>query len=139
MERRRRRDQPGVDLPRPLQRRERAAIFVDGYDNGYNPDVNVNEKLPGGQLFEDITRPEGFTQERARPPPAPPRARRRSRSLDGYPWSETGAALSAMETPKLRPIRTRATNSCSPAGRRRRDATNDGVAGPATRPTIQGA
>ncbi len=82
------------------------AIFVDGYDNGYNPNVNVNEKLPGGQLFEDITRPEGFTQNvrghlRAGgaaavkvPFPLPPMR---------YPWSETQAALTAMRDAEVAP------------------------------------
>jgi gentisate 1,2-dioxygenase len=82
------------------------AIFVDGYDNGYNPNVNVNEKMPGGQLYEDITRPEGYTRSmlgHMRPPagqgspqpfPLPPMR---------YPWSETQAALGTMRASEAPP------------------------------------
>jgi gentisate 1,2-dioxygenase len=82
------------------------AIFVDGYDNGYNPNVNVNEKLPDGALYEPITRPTGYTRNlhghlrtglqeatgagsRAgkKPFPLPPMR---------YAWSETQVALAAL-------------------------------------------
>ncbi len=84
------------------------AIFVDGYDNGYNPNVNVNQKLPNGALYEEISRPEGYTRttlgnlrtgsgERPlesggfapRHPhfPLPPMR---------YPWSDTQTALAAL-------------------------------------------
>ena len=71
-------------------------IFVDGYDNGYNPNVNVNEKLPDGQLYEDITRPAGYSRylhghsrpiSGERPFPLPPMH---------YPWRDTEAALETM-------------------------------------------
>jgi gentisate 1,2-dioxygenase len=72
------------------------AIFVDGYDNGYNPNVNVNEKLPDGALYEPITRPAGYTRNvrghlRAAagetPFPLPPMR---------YAWAETQEALAAL-------------------------------------------
>ena len=71
-------------------------IFVDGYDNGYNPNVNVNEKLPNGRLYEEIARPEGYTRmayshsrlvSANRPFPLPPMH---------YPWKDTKAALETM-------------------------------------------
>ena len=71
-------------------------IFVDGYDNGYNPNVNVNEKLPDGALYEPVTKAEGYsasayghvrTVSEGRPFPLPPMR---------YPWSETRKALTAM-------------------------------------------
>ena len=71
-------------------------IFVDGYDNGYNPNVNVNEKLPGGELYQCIKKPEGYTRNTLgylrtfgdeMPFPLPPMR---------YPWSDTQAALSAL-------------------------------------------
>lgn len=71
-------------------------IFVDGYDNGYNPNVNVNEKLPDGKLYEEITRPEGYTR----------RAYSHSRSVSDkqpfplppmhYPWKDTESALATI-------------------------------------------
>jgi gentisate 1,2-dioxygenase len=71
-------------------------IFVDGYDNGYNPNVNVSEKLPDGKLHQDITKPEGYTRSvlghvRAptdeRPFPLPPIR---------YPWGDTQSAIAAL-------------------------------------------
>lgn len=71
-------------------------MFIDGYDNGYNPNVNVNEKLPYGQLYEDISRPPNYSRylhshsrpiSDERPFPLPPMH---------YPWSDTEAALEAM-------------------------------------------
>src|SRR5687768_8905224 len=79
------------------------AIFVDGYDNGYNPNVNVNEKLPNGALFEAISRPEGYTRNLRghlrtnageTPFPLPPMR---------YAWAETDAALAAMREAELPP------------------------------------
>jgi gentisate 1,2-dioxygenase len=79
------------------------AIFVDGYDNGYNPNVNVNEKLPDGALYEPITRQPGYTaatwgnlrrSEGEQPFPLPPMR---------YPWRETQAALTAMREGELAP------------------------------------
>jgi gentisate 1,2-dioxygenase len=71
-------------------------IFVDGYDNGWNPNVNVNEKLPNGELYETITKPEGYsagtyghvrTISEGRPFPLPPMR---------YPWSETQKRLASL-------------------------------------------
>ncbi|MPZ15399.1 MAG: cupin domain-containing protein [Chloroflexi bacterium] len=79
------------------------AIFVDGYDNGYNPNVNVNEKLPGGALYEEITKPDGYTHDlrgnvrtasNEAPFPLPPMR---------YPWTETQAALSAIRKGEVMP------------------------------------
>ena len=78
-------------------------IFVDGYDNGYNPNVNVNEKLPDGALYETITRPKGYTRNtlghvRAvageSPYPLPPMR---------YPWSETQTALATLRQSEAAP------------------------------------
>ena len=78
-------------------------IFVDGYDNGYNLNVNVNEKLPDGALYEDITKPEGYTRNalghvRAvggeRPFPLPPMR---------YPWRETQTALANLRKSEVAP------------------------------------
>ncbi len=79
------------------------AIIIDGYDNGYNPNRNINEKLPNGALYEDVTRPEGYTRNlrghhRAEPGeavfPLPPMR---------YPWSETQSALAALRDAKVTP------------------------------------
>lgn len=79
------------------------AIFVDGYDNGYNPNVNVNQKLPDGALYEAITRPEGYTRNvqgnlrttpGERPFPLPPMR---------YPWTETLTALTALRESEASP------------------------------------
>lgn len=75
---------------------EEPVIFVDGYDNGYNPNVNVNEKLPDGELYEEVTRPFGYTRalygqtrtiSEERPFPLPPML---------YPWEDTRASLATM-------------------------------------------
>lgn len=71
-------------------------IFVDGYDNGYNPNVNLNERLPNGELYQAITKPEGYTRKTLghvrpstaeRPFPLPSMR---------YPWSETQTAIAAL-------------------------------------------
>lgn len=72
------------------------AIWVDGYDNGYNGGANLNERLPNDSPYQEIRRPLGHgarTQGLARPVaaevpfPLPP---------VHYPWVETRAALDAM-------------------------------------------
>jgi gentisate 1,2-dioxygenase len=72
------------------------AFFVDGYDNGYNPNVNINERLPNDNPYQEITKPEGYTlstlghvrrQPTDQTAPLPPMR---------YPWSETQAALTAL-------------------------------------------
>ena len=72
------------------------AIWVDGYDNGYNPNVNVNERLPNDAPYQEIKKPAEYgprTRGHARPistePPFPIPPTR-------YPWANTQAALSAM-------------------------------------------
>ena len=30
------------------------AIWIDGYDNGYNPNVNINERMPNDEPYEEI-------------------------------------------------------------------------------------
>ncbi len=72
------------------------AIWVDGYDNGYNGGVNLNERLPLGAPYQDIRKPVGYSQ-RARgharaaatghPDPLP---------VMRYPWAETREALAAL-------------------------------------------
>jgi 1-hydroxy-2-naphthoate dioxygenase len=73
------------------------AIFVDGYDNGWNPNViNIGGKLPDGAAFQQITRPSGYTTNtmghvrrmyQERPFPLPPMR---------YRWAETQAALDTL-------------------------------------------
>src|SRR4029434_3662897 len=54
------------------------AICVDGYDNGYNPNVNVNERMPNDEPYEEITKPArygertlGLARPISNPPPLP--------------------------------------------------------------------
>ena len=72
------------------------AIWVDGYDNGYNRGVNINERLPNDDPYEGIKKPAAYGQRtlgharrisEAAPFPLPPMR---------YPWSDTYAALSAL-------------------------------------------
>lgn len=72
------------------------AIWVDGYDNGYNGGVNLNERLPLDAPYQDIGKPADYgvrTRGLARPladgapDPLPPMR---------YAWAETRAALSAL-------------------------------------------
>jgi gentisate 1,2-dioxygenase len=72
------------------------AIWIDGYDNGYNRGVNINERLPKDAPYQEIKRPAGYgprTRGHARPMsaefpfPLPPMR---------YPWAETQAALNAL-------------------------------------------
>ena len=72
------------------------AIWIDGYDNGYNPNVNINERMPNDEPYEEIRKPAGYGQRtlgHARrisdgvPFPLPPMR---------YPWKDTEAALAAM-------------------------------------------
>jgi gentisate 1,2-dioxygenase len=73
------------------------AIWIDGYDNGYNPNVNVNERMPKDNPYEEIRRPADYgrrtlglarrvTQDAVFPLP-PMR----------YPWADTYAALMALK------------------------------------------
>lgn len=69
---------------------------MDGYDNGYNPNVNINERLPGDQPYEEIRKPAAYGERTlglARPisngapfplPPVP------------YRWADTYGALMAL-------------------------------------------
>lgn len=72
------------------------AIWVDAYDDGHYHGAAMNEKLPNGALYQDVTRPEGYTRDtwgHARRPvdgpvfPLPPAH---------YRWRETWAALEAL-------------------------------------------
>lgn len=72
------------------------ALWVDGYDNGYCGGVNLNERLPMDDPYQEIKKPAGygaFTRGHARRPaaeapyPLPPMR---------YPWEETQAALVAL-------------------------------------------
>ena len=38
------------------------AIWIDGYDNGYNPNVNINERMPHGEPYEEIKKPTAYGQ-----------------------------------------------------------------------------
>jgi gentisate 1,2-dioxygenase len=75
----------------------RPAIWIDGYDNGYNPNVNINERMPKDNPYEEIKRPLDYgrrTLGLARPIaqetpfPLPPMR---------YRWSDTRAALIALK------------------------------------------
>ena len=72
------------------------AVWIDGYDNGYNRGVNINEKLPDGVLYENIDKPAGYghatlghVRHLSGEPvfPLPPMH---------YPWAETEAALAVL-------------------------------------------
>ena len=38
------------------------AIWIDGYDNGYNPNVNINERMPNDEPYEEIKKPPAYGQ-----------------------------------------------------------------------------
>ena len=38
------------------------AIWIDGYDNGYNPNVNINERFPKDNPYEEVKKPAGYGQ-----------------------------------------------------------------------------
>jgi gentisate 1,2-dioxygenase len=72
------------------------ALWIDGYDNGYNGGVNLNERLPLDAPYQDIRKPSDYgvrTRGHARPPtgdapyPLPPMR---------YPRAETLAGLEAL-------------------------------------------
>ncbi|MBM2803780.1 MAG: Cupin protein [Deltaproteobacteria bacterium] len=75
------------------------AIWIDGYDNGYNPNVNINERMPNDEPYEEVKKPAGYgprTLGLARPIaphtnnapfPLPPMR---------YAWTHTHAALMAL-------------------------------------------
>ncbi len=73
------------------------AIWIDGYDNGYNPNVNVDERMPNDNPYEEIKKPDGYGQRtlahaqrltEQRPFPLPPMR---------YRWQDTHAALMALK------------------------------------------
>ena len=72
------------------------AIWVDGYDNGYNPNVNVDERMPADSPYEEIKKPAGYGERTfgharritdGKPFPLPPIR---------YRWKETETALMAL-------------------------------------------
>lgn len=76
------------------------AIWVDGYDNGYNQGVNINERLPDNEPFQEILKPQGFsarTHRLARPLPDTDGASPYPLPPAHYPWAETWAGLQAMK------------------------------------------
>jgi len=77
-------------------RDSKPAIWIDGYDNGYNPNVNVNERYPDDNPYEEIKKPAAYGQRTlglARPIaheapfPLPPMR---------YAWADTYNALLAL-------------------------------------------
>jgi 1-hydroxy-2-naphthoate dioxygenase len=73
------------------------AIWIDGYDNGYNPNVNINERMPKNSPYEEIKKPASYGQRtlglarpiaKETPFPLPPMR---------YPWADTHAALMALK------------------------------------------
>jgi gentisate 1,2-dioxygenase len=73
------------------------AIWVDGYDNGYNPNVNVDERMPRDRPYEEIRKPADYGQrtlglarriDNDRPFPLPPVR---------YRWADTYQALTALK------------------------------------------
>lgn len=72
------------------------AIWVDAYDDGHYHGAPLNEKLPGGALYQEVTRPDGYaarTLGHARRPESAPRF---PLPPMRYPWHETSAALEAL-------------------------------------------
>lgn len=72
------------------------ALWVDGYDDGYNGGVNLNERLPLDNPYQEVTRPEGYGDKTwghvrrmtdTAPYPLP---------CVRYRWSETRDALATM-------------------------------------------
>ena len=72
------------------------AIWIDGYDNGYNPNVNINERMPDDEPYEEIKKPAAYGRRTlgwARPIanqapfPLPPMR---------YAWVDTYGALTAL-------------------------------------------
>jgi hypothetical protein len=114
------------------------AIWIDGYDNGYNPNVNINERMPNDEPYEEIKKPAGYGQRTlglARPMvnqapfPLPPMR---------YPWADTAAdALSvggyvrgvdgAQRKWRRRSLRRHVDHPRQP-GRRRPDFADDRLA-----------
>jgi gentisate 1,2-dioxygenase len=84
------------------------AIWIDGYDNGYNPNVNINERMPDDNLYEEIKKPAGYGQRTlglARPISVKGSGVLNSKTPDPfflplppirYPWADTLAALTAL-------------------------------------------
>jgi gentisate 1,2-dioxygenase len=80
------------------------AIFVDGYDNGYNPNVNINERFPNDAPYQEITRAEGYTLKTrghlrqlaegsvSEPGPLPPMR---------YRWTDTQTAINAIRESEI--------------------------------------
>ncbi|HLG70245.1 MAG TPA: cupin domain-containing protein [Chloroflexota bacterium] len=73
------------------------AIWVDAYDDGHYQGAPMNEKLPNGALYQEVTRPAGYSQttlgharrpDGGRPFPLPPMH---------YRWRDTSAALRALQ------------------------------------------
>ena len=80
---------------------DRPAIFVDGYDDGWNRGKIFGNKLPDSASYQEVTRPRGYSLDtlghvrRAtdeRPFPLPPMR---------YPWRETEAALNTMRATEV--------------------------------------
>jgi gentisate 1,2-dioxygenase len=73
------------------------AIWVDGYDNGYNPNVNIDERMPKEHPYEDIKKPVNYGQRTLGL--ARPRAEERPFPLPPvrYPWADTYQALMALK------------------------------------------
>ncbi|HEX2227684.1 MAG TPA: cupin domain-containing protein [Candidatus Binatia bacterium] len=76
---------------------ETPAIWVDGYDNGYNPNVNIDERMPKDNPYEEIRKPANYGQRtlglarplaEVAPFPLPPMR---------YRWAETFGALMALK------------------------------------------
>ena len=72
------------------------AIWIDGYDNGYNPNVNINERFPDDSPYEEVNKPARYGERTmglarpiasAAPFPLPPMR---------YAWADTHAALMAL-------------------------------------------
>jgi len=79
------------------------AIWIDAFDNGYNRGASINERLPDNAPYQDITRPDGYTRNvrghvrrASGDPPFPLPSMR-------YPWTETKAALSALQESEVAP------------------------------------
>jgi gentisate 1,2-dioxygenase len=77
-------------------RGDKPAIWIDGYDNGYNPNVNINERMPKDNPYEEVRKPANYGQRTlglvrpiAQQPPFPLPPMR-------YRWADTRAALMAL-------------------------------------------
>jgi gentisate 1,2-dioxygenase len=90
------------------------AIWIDGYDNGYNPNVNINERFPKDNPYEEVKKPAGYGQrtlglarpvQNVAPFPLPPMR---------YPWADTQPRCSDARGRRERSLRRHSSYASQP-------------------------